>query len=204
MPNTIAGHCADNGLLGCWFHTAQEDVYGRVMGAGSPHRVKSFKSLYLMHNSASKLCLRASFCRLLRPLSCRYLPRVSDTIRKFRENQMAELREADKRTLLGENYRETEMRFSADDGVLTPAEELRNLKTRQAKTNDARFSAVGAIFLGVVLALASYYRAKETVDIAAVSGAVILVFGIAWYVWLIQRSRSFAEKVTGLEKTLQA
>lgn len=117
---------------------------------------------------------------------------------------MAELREADKRTLLGENYKETEMRFSAEDGALTPAEELRNLKTRQGKNNDSRFSAVGAIFLGVVLALASFYRAKETIDIAAIAGAVILVLGIAWYVWLVQRSRSFAEKVSGLEKSLQA
>jgi hypothetical protein len=129
---------------------------------------------------------------------------VSETIRNFREDQMAELREADKRTLLGENYKETEMRFSADDGVLTPAEELRNLKARQAKNNDARFSAVGAIFLGVVLALASYYRAKETIDLAAIIGAVILVLGIAWYVWLRRRSNSFAEKVTGFEKSLQA
>lgn len=117
---------------------------------------------------------------------------------------MAELREADKRTLLGENYKETEMRLSAEDGVLTPAEELCNLKARQAKTNDARFSAAGAIFLGVVLALASFYRAKETIDLAAIVGAVILVLGLAWYIWLIQRSRSLAEKVTGFEKSLQA
>ncbi|MDB5597449.1 MAG: hypothetical protein JWM36_4410 [Hyphomicrobiales bacterium] len=117
---------------------------------------------------------------------------------------MAELREADKRTLLGENYKETEMRFSAEDGVLTPAEELRNLKASQAKNNDARFSAVGAIFLGVVLALASFYRAKETIDLAAIIGAGILVLGVAWYVWLIQRSRSLADKVTDFERSLQA
>lgn len=118
---------------------------------------------------------------------------------------MAELREADKITLLGENYRETEMRFSEQSGgEMTPAEELRNMKGRLTKLADGRFSAVGGIFLGIVLAIASYYRANEKVDLTTLIGVGILVLAIIWYVWLRQRGRNYRTKIAGLEQSLQS
>ena len=93
---------------------------------------------------------------------------------------MAELSEKDKRTLLGENYRE----------VLAKAEQEGSVKTARhqdwasaiEKSLSKQFSAAAVMIVGALIVVSNYLAVSgPSVMLVGVFGAVIFFAGVGWY-----------------------
>ena len=96
---------------------------------------------------------------------------------------MAELSEADKRTLLGANYKEVLAQAEREGRTKTPAAQLRAEHVEKCKSK--KFTAVGVTVVGALLAVSNFYAVSgPSVMLVGVLGVAAFLGGIGWYVHL--------------------
>ncbi|MDB5594616.1 MAG: hypothetical protein JWM36_1577 [Hyphomicrobiales bacterium] len=107
---------------------------------------------------------------------------------------MADLDEADKRAIHGDNYAALEARELLEKQAPVTPEEKRRALARHVETNNiARFSAMALMFVGVLLIIGAYYRVG-TLDTAGQIAAVMIAIGLGWYAWLVQNGKALVKR----------
>lgn len=114
---------------------------------------------------------------------------------------MAELTDADKRAIYGDEY---EVIIAREETIkkapVTAADKRRALAMRLETNDTGLISAVALAFTGLCLLLGSLYR-RGNVDIAGWIGIAGLIVGVLWYAYLIKNARMWRSQliVTGKE-----
>ena len=107
---------------------------------------------------------------------------------------MAEMREADKRILWGENYKEV-LAKAQEEGRVQAAPKLLWAKQVDKCGND-KLSAVFIIVLGVVLLVSNFYAVSgPSVMLVSVFAAAALVVGVVWYVHIWRTLRKLRANI---------
>jgi hypothetical protein len=94
---------------------------------------------------------------------------------------MADLSEADKRTLLGENYKEVLAQAQAEGRVQSAPKQLWAAQVEKCGSN--RFSASAITVVGVIMLVSNLYAASgPSVMLVSVFAIALILVGGGWFV----------------------
>jgi hypothetical protein len=102
---------------------------------------------------------------------------------------MADLSEADKRTLLGENYKEVLAKAQAEGRAQSASTQLWSSKVEKCESN--RFSASAIMVVGAIMLVSNIYAASgPSVMLVSVFAIALLLVGAGWFVQIWRALRT--------------
>lgn len=107
---------------------------------------------------------------------------------------MAELSEADRRILLGENYKELEAQAEAEGRARGAPEKLWTAQVDKCGNN--QFSAFAITVVGLVLFVTNFYAVSgPSLLLVTIFSVVTIIVGVGWYGYLWKTLRQlYAER----------